>query len=337
MLRLPEAWVWDFWLVDDGQKYHAFFLYASRAVGEPDARHHRASVGHAVSDDLRNWQRVGDALVHGDAPAFDETATWTGSVVRHPDGRWFMFYTGARALNATANIQTIGCATSHDLTTWTKNPHNPVLSNDGEWYEKLTDGVWHDEAFRDPWVMPDPSGQGWHMLITARANHGEAFDRGVVGHATSADLEHWTLHPPLSDPGQGFAQLEVMQYVEVDHRRLLLFSCLAKDASPELRATGTTGGVWVADAEGPLGPYDLRRAHQITDSSQYVGRLMQDRDTSEWLLLTFANDHHDGSFVGELLDPVVFHPPAPAKGSTWSTLYTSPAGDEASASYDSAT
>ena len=95
MFSLPEAWVWDFWLVDDGQKYHLFFLYASRALGNPDHRHYRASVGHAISDDLTRWERVRDALVRSDAPAFDDLAIWTGSVVRHPDGTWIMFYTGA--------------------------------------------------------------------------------------------------------------------------------------------------------------------------------------------------------------------------------------------------
>ena len=35
MFSLPEAWVWDFWFVDDGQKYHLFFLYASRALHDP--------------------------------------------------------------------------------------------------------------------------------------------------------------------------------------------------------------------------------------------------------------------------------------------------------------
>ena len=28
MFQLPEAWVWDFWLVDDGEQYHLFFLNA---------------------------------------------------------------------------------------------------------------------------------------------------------------------------------------------------------------------------------------------------------------------------------------------------------------------
>ena len=39
--------------------------------------------------------------------------------------------------------------------------------------------------------MPDPDGDGWHMLITARAAHGPVDDRGVVGHAWSADLRTW--------------------------------------------------------------------------------------------------------------------------------------------------
>ena len=127
--------MWDFWLVDDGGAYHLFFLYASRALRDPHARHYRASIGHAVSSDLVHWERVVDALVRSDAPAFDELATWTGSVVRHPDGRWFMFYTGARLNEHGANVQSIGYAVSSDLYTWDKAP-GPVLEADGRWYEK---------------------------------------------------------------------------------------------------------------------------------------------------------------------------------------------------------
>ena len=96
MFDLPGSWVWDFWFADDGDRYHLFFLYASRALRDPDARHYRASIGHAVSTDLVEWTQVSDALVRSDAPSFDDLATWTGSVVRHPDGTWFLFYTGSR-------------------------------------------------------------------------------------------------------------------------------------------------------------------------------------------------------------------------------------------------
>lgn len=301
MFVLPDSWVWDFWFADDGERHHLFFLYASRALHDPDARHHRASIGHAVSDDLVSWTRVADALVRSDGPAFDDLATWTGSVVRHPDGTWFLFYTGA-TLTPAGNVQRIGYATSSDLMTWHKAPENPVLEADPRWYETLADGHWHDEAFRDPWVLPDPDGDGWHMLITARGRTGPADDRGVVGHAWSPDLRTWELRPPLSEPGQGFGQLEVTQVEEVDGVPVLLFSCLASDMSAA-RKVGVTGGVWAAPAASLLGPYDVATAQQLTDSSLYSGRLVRDR-AGRWMLLAFHHDAPDGSFIGSISDPM---------------------------------
>jgi len=310
VFRLPDSWVWDFWLVDDGSDYHLFFLYASRALRDPDARHNRASVGHAVSADLVTWRRVPDALVHGEPGQFDDLATWTGSVVRHPDGRWFMFYTGATLeLGSGANIQSIGYAVSADLMTWEKAP-GPVLAADPRWYEKFApppEGHWHDEAFRHPCVLADPSGDGWHMLITARANHGPAadpadhVDRGVVGHAWSPDLERWELRAPLSSPGTGFGQLEVLQTAVVDGRQVLLFNCMVGDMAPRASA-GTTGGVWVTEVPSPLGPYDIAGAQQLTDDRYYVGKFIDDRETGETKFLAFVN-FVEGAFVGEVSDP----------------------------------
>ncbi|GAA5035290.1 hypothetical protein GCM10023258_37050 [Terrabacter aeriphilus] len=301
MFKLPEAWVWDFWTVDDGERYHLFFLYASRALKDPHARHYRASVGHAVSSDLVTWERVTDALVRSDAPAFDELATWTGSVVRHPDGRWFMFYTGARLNEVGANVQSIGYAVSTDLYVWDKAP-GPVLEADARWYETFADGNWHDEAFRDPWVFEDPDGEGWHMLITARANHGDVVDRGVVGHAWSADLETWELREPLTQPGAGFGQLEVLQTHVVDGRQVLLFNCMVGDMPEAARAGGVVGGVWIADAKSPLGPYDVAGAQVVDDPSLYVGKFVDDRVTGQTKFLAFVHDR-DGAFVGEITDP----------------------------------
>lgn len=301
MLRLDDSWVWDFWTADDGELYHLFFLHAPRSLGNPDDRHYNASIGHAVSTDLTNWRRLDDAVTRSDAPAFDDLATWTGSIVQHPDGTWYLYYTGT-TLHDGANVQSIGYATSPDLTTWTKAP-GPVLEADPRWYEKLADGQWHDEAFRDPWVLPDPTGNGWHLLATARANHGPADDRGVVAHAWSPDLHTWELRPPLSEPGQGFGQLEVVQPVNLDGQWYLIFNCLASDVSHSRRATGTSGGVWAARADGPLGPYDIADAQQLTDSQLYVGKVVTERTTGSPMFLAFRNDGPDG-FVGEITDPV---------------------------------
>lgn len=302
MFDLPGSWVWDFWFVDDGDRYHLFFLYASRALRDPDARHHRASIGHAVSDDLVHWTQVEDALVRSDAPAFDDLATWTGSVVRHPDGTWFMFYTGASLAPSGKNVQRIGYATSPDLHVWTKAPR-PVLEAQAPWYEKLSSGAWHDEAFRDPWVFPDPAGDGWHMLITARAPHGPVEGRGVVGHAWSADLRTWQLREPLTVPSpQGFGQLEVLQAEVVDGRPVLIFSCLGEHATPGRREA--SAGTWAVPAGGLLGPFDVEAAYPLTDESLYVGRLLRRRSDGQWLLFAFRNVGDDGRFVGGVTDPM---------------------------------
>ena len=300
MFALPDSWVWDFWTVDDGEQYHLFFLFASRALHDPGARHYRAGVGHAVSSDLVHWTRVQDAIVHGEPGEFDDLATWTGSITRHPDGTWLMFYTGASLAPSGSNMQRIGLATSSDLFTWTKQ--GLVAEADPRWYEQL-DGGWHDWAFRDPWVLPDPDGDGWHMLITARGNTGPVDERGVVGHAWSPDLRQWEVRPPLSEVGQGFGQLEVMVNVEIEGRTFLLFNCLDGDLSDARKGT-TAGGTWAAKAASPLGPYDIAGAQVISPPGLYVGRLVQLRDTREWKFLAFVNVDADGAFGGTIIDPL---------------------------------
>jgi beta-fructofuranosidase len=303
MFALPESWVWDFWFADDGEFYHLFFLHAPKALGDPEARHHHASIGHAVSTDLTNWSRVEDALAHGAPGDFDALATWTGSVTRHPDGTWFLFYTGARLVGET-NVQSIGYATSPDLYAWEKQ--GQVAGADDHWYERLADQGWHDEAFRDPWVLPDPDGDGWHLLVTARGRTGPSDDRGVVGHCRSADLRKWEVRPPLSEVGQGFGQLEVMHTAVVEGQPFLIFSCLARDASAATRSTGTRGGTWAARARTVLGPYDIANATPLTDDRLYVGRLVQTRDAG-WRFLAFDNELPDGSFGGTITDPRPVH------------------------------
>lgn len=302
MFDPADSWVWDFWIVDDGRRYHLFFLYASRALHDPEARHHRASVGHAVSDDLTGWERVADALVRSDAPAFDDLATWTGSVVRHRDGTWFMFYTGATAV-PDGNVQTVGYATSSDLMSWHKAP-GPVARADPRWYETIAERTWREEAFRDPWVVADPDGAGWHMLVTGRANHGPVDERGVIAHAWSPDLRNWQVREPLTTPGQGFGQLEVLQPVRLGGRDWIVFNCDTADLAQNRKARGETGGIWIAPAAGPLGPYRLAEARLLADPSLYVGKVVVRRDTGEPQFLAFRNRGPTGQFVGGITDPV---------------------------------
>jgi beta-fructofuranosidase len=302
MFRLPGAWVWDFWLAEDGDRYHLFFLFASRALQEERRRHFRAAIGHAVSGDLRTWVQVGDVLAASEAPAFDDLATWTGSVVRGGDDRWWLFYTGVTLVDGRIR-QSIGAATSTDLVRWHRRSASPLVTADDRWYERLGGGDWHEEAWRDPWVLRDPDGDGWHMLITARANHGPDDDRGVIGHAVSPDLRRWEVRPPLSEPGSGFGHLECPQVAAVEGRLVLVFSCLAPEFSAARRGTGATGGILYVPVDSPTGPFDTAAARPLTNDAFYCGRLVHDR-AGQPVLLAFHYHDKARQFVGELSDPV---------------------------------
>lgn len=300
--NLPDHWVWDFWLADDGARHHLFYLHAPKSLGHPDLRHRNARIGHASSTDLRNWTDHGLVFDAGAAGSFDGSATWTGSIVRGPDGLWRMFYTGSRFLSpdSSANIETIGVATSPDLSTWTKLP-GPVCAADARWYETLGSSSWPEEAWRDPWVFWRQADQLWHMLVTARGKDGIEPDRGVMAHATSPDLKAWTVQPPLSATGNGFAHLEVFQLVKVDGRNHLVFCCDSAKLVGERQ--GQVGGVWTLPVGDMPGPVDFRQARLLVDERLYAGRIATDRQGAPWLL-AFRNAGPDGQFLGGISDPI---------------------------------
>src|SRR4051794_39697581 len=187
-LHLPDKWVWDFWFARAGDEYHLFFLQAPSAL-RPHQRHHHASIGHAVSADLRSWTVLPDAIHPGAPGEWDDLATWTGSVIEHA-GRWHMLYTGISHADD-GLVQRVGLASSSDLTTWSKHPSNPVMQADPRWYEGYDPRSWRDESWRDPWIFRDEEDGHLHALITARSRSGPADGRGVVAHARSLDLVAW--------------------------------------------------------------------------------------------------------------------------------------------------
>ena len=306
-LRLPDKWVWDFWLVRDGTDYHAFYLQASRSLGDPELRHLNASVGHAASKDLRHWRVLTDALSAGPPRAWDERAVWTGCVVR-ARGRWHMFYTGV-SVEGDAVVQRAGLATSENLIRWRKHPKNPLIEADPRYYEQRYEGaVGCERMWRDPWVFRHPKTGDFHALITASVAEGPADGCGVVAHARSDDLVSWEALPPLTEPGDFYA-LEVPQLTEIGDRYYLLFSTWA-EAHSAARREGTglepVGGTHYLISEDPLGPFRFATHEFLVgdpSGSLYSGKLVEGPDGHP-CFLAWRNFAPDGSFVGELVDPL---------------------------------
>jgi beta-fructofuranosidase len=307
-LRLPDKWVWDFWLAREGDRHHVFFLQAPRDLGDPELRHRNASVGHAVSSDLSNWTVLPDALRPGRPGSWDDLATWTGSVLER-DGRWHMLYTGISTVED-GLVQRIGLATSDDLTTWTKHTDNPVIESDSRWYEQLDLRRWRDQSWRDPWLFVGDDGLV-HALITARSPEGPADGAGVVAHARSEDFVDWEVLPPLAGPGE-FAQVEVPQLVRGGERTLIFVSCLAADHSRRRRerlGVGGDAGTHVFAAESFAGPYEALATAitpAIAQPEQLYAAKLVEVDPGEWRLMAFRGDPlaHDAEFAGELTDPL---------------------------------
>jgi beta-fructofuranosidase len=305
-LRLPGKWVWDFWLAHENGHHHVFYLQAPRALRLPSRRHHHASVGHAISPDLRSWRMLPDALRPGPPGSWDDLAIWTGSVISEGD-RWYMLYTGISRAEG-GLIQRIGLAVSDDLLRWEKHPANPVLEADPRWYELFDPCRWRDQSWRDPWLLRHPGDGFFHAFVTARTPASAPGAAGVVGHARSADLVAWEVLPPLTPPGR-FAQVEVPQLVSLNGRYQLLVSCLAEDHSGDSpTGHGRQGqtGTFLFSASSLLGPYTYTGGPIVPPDGPlgplYAGKLVQAQDGA-WYFMAFRGDG-DRSFAGELTDPL---------------------------------
>ena len=307
-LELPDKWLWDFWLARDGPDYHVFYLQALRALQDEKLRHWNVSIGHAVSHDLCHWEVLPDALRPSRARggAWDDYTTWTGSIMRH-EGVWCLFYTGGTQAER-GLVQRIGLATSDDLIHWERHPANPLIVADPRWYELLDSDLWHDQAWRDPWVFRHPDTGDFHALITARVNCGPADGRGVIGHARSEDLIRWEVLPPLTEPGD-FGHMEVPQLTEIDGRYYLLFCAVAGVHSSRRRQrTGlepVTGTHYLV-ADHPLGPFRSDADEFLVGDeigSLYAGKLVRGPGGG-WLFLASRMFAPDGTFLGQLSDPL---------------------------------
>lgn len=296
MLALRSHWVWDSWYCWQGDLLHAFYLKAPKSLGDPNLRHHNATVGHSTSTDGVSWAHHSDALLPGPAGRFDELAIWTGSVIWH-HGRWHMFYTGIDK-TARGRVQRLGHAVSDDLFEWQRVASDPILAASIPHYATEATDPLAEEPFRDPWVFQHEG--DWHMLVTARTSKG-GLGRGNMAYATSSDLQEWELQPPLLSDS-GLEQLEVFQVVEVAGCWFLIFCTAEVDIHrsdiPKAYAT------YSAPAAGPLGPFDLTRAVPITPGGGiYAGRVVSFPDGSPWLM-GFVDNGKPGGFQGVIGDPL---------------------------------
>ncbi|SHJ05999.1 glycoside hydrolase family 68 protein [Propionispora hippei] len=279
--------LWDFWLFAEAGKYHLYHLQAPLKQ-DAHSRHSAASVGYAVSENLRDWQPRGTVLEASENPAdWDSVSIWTGCTIKK-DGRYYMFYTSRCRQEVLENgymghTQRIGVAWSEDLKLWHKYEYNPVLSVGGsEYYENQAEAYNRHEGCRDPFVILDETGGTYYMFFTARDKRGEPRSRGCIGRARSKDLLNWELLPPAASP-HTFVDMEVPTLHRHQGKWYLLFAVKKDWYSPAhqqaiLPAKPQTGELYlVADRlDGQFEPMATDNVISGTADGLYTGRIVKD-------------------------------------------------------------
>lgn len=291
-----DKYLWDFWIIEHRGIYHLFYLQAPKDLPDPEQRHGVATVGHAISEDLKFWEEVGTALEPGPPGTWDDRAIWTGSVIEHK-GAFYTLYTGTSKAEE-GKIERIGLAISTDLIHWEKHPANPVLEADPRWYEVTpSTSPFNEVAWRDPYVLKE-RGQ-FCAFITARRKIGNRRWRGCIGLAKSTDLTSWQIYPPIKVFAK-FAQMEVPQVITQRGHVFLLFSARAEWAqSQNLQVTGTFYSV----ADTVLGPFS-KTSPLLANSGGtfYGGKIIRD-PFGRWVMLAWIG-YKECKFIGALSDPL---------------------------------
>ncbi len=167
---------------------------------------------------------------------------------RHGDGM-AMFYTGVSALTPGGwPLQSVGLAYSDrtDGTGWRRHGTGPVVEADPRWYRTGENMAW-----RDPFVVRDDESDGWVMVVCASDASLPVEVGGCVALATSDDLEHWTVHPPLISPGD-VDELECPVLERLDDGSWLLLGSIGATRGFEAWTAPSLRGPW--NRRGPLGP-----------------------------------------------------------------------------------
>lgn len=313
MVFIPEEhYLWDFWLVspqewrDQDGLYHLFYLQAPRSLHDQNLRHGVATVGHAVSHDLRHWVHRGTVLEAGSPGSWDDRAIWTGSVTIR-DGLAYMFYTGISKADQAA-VQRIGLATSTDLVHWQRHTDNPLLEVDTRWYESQSVEPGEVPTWRDPYVVYAPDEQAYYMFLSARVNEGSHDGRAVIGLARSENLLSWEMMPPVSIPGD-FTEMEVPQVVPLNGWYYLLF-CATRHAAAHLPSEGRIwAGTHYLVADTLAGPYrPLTDEPLVADAAgtYYAGKVVPG-SAGTLFFMAWRQWDEEGNFCGGLSDPAEVH------------------------------
>lgn len=174
----PGISVSDHAIVEKDGKIHVF--YNRGYVGYDWPERCCDTIGHAVSDDLINWEVLPLAITI-EPDTYDNYSTWSPTIVLK-NGKYYMIYTGVNENTCEAMC----LATSDDLCVWKKYSKEPIYIP-GDWCP-WDRNKWSD--CRDPYVFQDDDGI-YYMFFCTMVKQEDGGQHNAMGIASSKDLIHW--------------------------------------------------------------------------------------------------------------------------------------------------
>lgn len=237
--------------VVDG-RYHLFFQHVPGSTQWAANCHW----GHAVSDDLVNWESRPIAL----APGEGDDGVWSGSIAVDDEGDALLYYTSVQVPDFGVGRVRVARPADSSWERWNK----------GEVVVELPEGL-DAAAFRDPFVFRD--GEGWRMLVGTSLQDGTA----AAASFSSRDRLSWAYDGLAAqrpggevDPVWTGTLWECPQIFEIDGKHVLVTSVWEDDVLH-----------YVAYAVGDYedGRFSARQWHRLTyGDSYYAPSFFRDRE-----------------------------------------------------------
>ena len=186
----------------ENDRYRMWFTSVTRA----GSRNQEMGTAYAESDDGITWQpRLKsdgdpDLVLRPAKGGWDEGGVEAPSVVRAPDGKYLLLYTGDLPPKG-SHAWAIGLAVSSGGLEWTKVGNGPVFEGGGGWEGPFTEGRKKIGGVSEASVLYDAGEKKFKMWYSGLGMIGSkiAFR---VGYATSPDCRTWTRRDkPVFEPG----------------------------------------------------------------------------------------------------------------------------------------